>query len=180
VKEIDGYLQVEPISEVQKDEVVDVTLGYIEKASQLYSTCFAVIPICFDLRGKSSGIYQRAGNQKKIRFNPWLFAKDFQQSIEETVPHEVAHYITDCLWTKARIKPHGCEWQSVMKALGVLPKVTGDYDLTGVPVKQYQRFAYHCGCQVHQLTLIRHRRIAVGQARYHCRICQGPLKAVSA
>ena len=180
VKEIDGYFQVEPISQCQQAEVADVTLGYIQRASQLYSTRFAVIPILFDLRGKSSGMYQRTGDQKKIRFNPWLFAKDFQQSIAETVPHEVAHYITDCLWTKVSVKPHGCEWQSVMKVLGVSPKVTGNYDLTGVPVKQYQRVAYHCVCQVHQLTLIRHRRILSGRARYHCRTCRGLLKAVSA
>jgi len=170
---------IEPISQQQQAEVVSLTLSYIQTASQLYSASFAPIPILFDLRGTSSGMYQRTGKQRKIRFNPWLFAKYFQQCIEQTVPHEVAHYIADSVWAKKRIRPHGREWKSVMLALGAQPKVTASYDLTGVPVKKYQRFAYSCGCKIHQLTLIRHRRLEAGKTDYRCRSCQGQLKLVS-
>jgi SprT protein len=170
---------IEPISQQQQAEVVSLVLSYMQTASKLYSTSFAPIPILFDLRGTSSGMYQRTGRQRKIRFNPWLFAKYYQQSKEQTVPHEVAHYIADSIWGNKGIRPHGREWKSVMLALGAQPKVTANYDLTGIPVKKYQRFAYSCGCKIHQLTLIRHRRLVAGKADYRCRSCQKPLKQVS-
>ena len=171
--------QVKPISEQQQAEVVDATLRCIGTAGQLYRKDFASVPVIFDLRGKCAGMYQRHGNSRRIRFNPWLFAKYYQQSLDQTVPHEVAHYITDCLWGIKRVKPHGAEWKSVIKALGADARVTGDYDLAGIPVKQYQRFAYGCGCKVHQLTVIRHRKVLAGRADYSCRQCQGVLKVVS-
>ena len=170
---------IEPISQQQQAEVVSLALSYMQTASQLYSTDFKPIPIFFDLRGSSAGMYQRTGSRRKIRFNPWLFAKYYQHSIEQTVPHEVAHYITDYLWDRKNLRPHGREWKSVMLALGAQPKVTASYDLTGIPVKKYQRFAYSCSCKIHQLTIIRHRRLKSGKADYRCRSCRGELKALS-
>lgn len=168
---------IAPISDKQIAEVQELTLNYIARASQIYSKSFDAIPIKFDLRGKCAGMYRRNGRERLIRFNPWLFAKYYKHSIEQTIPHEVAHYITDCLWTFRKVKPHGKEWKSVMQAFGVEPKVTGDFDLAGIPVKQYQRVAYSCGCKIHQLSLIRHRRVQSGQSEYRCRNCQQLLKA---
>jgi len=170
---------IAPISEQQKAEVQDLALNYIACASRIYKKTFISIPITFDLRGKCAGMYRRNGREKLIRFNPWLFAKYYQQSIEQTIPHEVAHYITDCLWPFRRVKPHGKEWKSVMQALGAEPRVTGNFDLTGIPVKQYQRIDYSCGCKTHQLSLIRHRRLLSGQAEYRCRDCKQLLKAAA-
>ena len=170
---------IAPISDKQKAEVRDLTLNYIANASQIYRKTFSSIPILFDLRGKCAGMYRRHGSQRLIRFNPWLFAKYYKHSIEQTIPHEVAHYITDCLWSIRKVKPHGQEWQSVMQAFGVEPRVTGDFDLTGIPTKQYQRFSYSCGCKIHQLSLIRHRRVQSGQAEYRCKDCRQLLKAAS-
>jgi len=169
---------IAPIAEQQKAEVEGLALGYIALASRLYKKSFVSIPIKFDLRGKCAGMYRRNGRDKLIRFNPWIFSKYYQHSLEQTVPHEVAHYVTDCLWPTQRVKPHGKEWKSVMEALGVEPKVTGNYDLTGIPVKQYPYFAYSCGCKTHQLSVIRHRRLLSGQTEYRCRCCQQPLEAV--
>ena len=89
---------IAPISDKQKAEVRDLTLNYIANASQIYRKTFSSIPILFDLSGKCAGMYRRHGSQRLIRFNPWLFSKYYKHSIEQTIPHEVAHYITDCLW----------------------------------------------------------------------------------
>jgi SprT protein len=170
---------IAPISDKQKAEVRDLTLNYIANASQIYRKTFSSIPILFNLRGKYAGMYRRHGSQRLIRFNPWLFAKYYKHSIEQTIPHEVAHYITDCLWPFCKVKPHGQEWKSVMQKFGVEPRVTGDFDLKGIPVKQYQRIAYNCGCKIHQLSMIRHRRVQSGQAEYRCRDCNQLLQAVA-
>lgn len=170
---------IAPISDEQRSEVRNLALKYIALAGQIYNKSFSAIPIMFDLRGKCAGMYQRKGRERRIRFNPWLFAKYYQHSNEQTIPHEVAHYITDCLWSIRKVKPHGQEWQSVMQAFGVEPRVTGDFDLTGIPTKQYQRFSYSCGCKIHQLSLIRHRRVQSGHAEYRCKDCRQLLKAAS-
>jgi SprT protein len=170
---------IAPITEQQMAEVRGLALNYIALASKIYKKSFVDIPILFDLRGKCAGMYQRKGRERRIRFNPWLFAKYYQHSNEQTIPHEVAHYITDCMWRFRRVKPHGKEWQSVMQTFGVEPKVTGDFDLTGIPVKQYQRIDYRCGCKIHQISLIRHRRVLSGQAEYRCKDCHQLLQAAS-
>ncbi len=162
---------IAPISESQQTQVMQITQDCIERAVQLYQRDFPTIPVVFDLRGKCAGMYQCNRRGRRIRYNPWLFAKYYQHSLEQTVPHEVAHYITDCLWGIKSVKPHGKEWKSVVTALGGKPVATGNYSLQGIPIKQYQRFAYHCACKTHQLTTIRHRRVLAGEASYKCRLC---------
>jgi SprT protein len=106
-----------------------------------------------------------------------LFAKYFDDSLSDTVAHEVAHYVIDCLYGLRRVKPHGVEWKSVMVDLGAEPKATGSYDLTGIPVRQYAKFAYKCGCRTHQLTSLRHKKILQRRAQYCCQYCHGFLVA---
>ena len=170
--------QIQPINNEQRSEVINATALCIAKAGQLYAREFPPLPVIFDLRGKCAGMYRRDNKHRKIRYNPWLFAKYYQRSLEQTVPHEVAHYITDCLWGIKSVKPHGKEWKSVITALGGDPVATGDYSLDGIPVRQYQRFAYQCGCRTHQLTIIRHRRVQAGKATYRCRHCGESLRAL--
>ena len=170
---------VEPITELQRDQVIKRTSQYLELARQCFKKQFAEIAVDFDLKGKCAGMYQRNAQGRRIRYNPYLMAKYFTHSLEQTVPHEVAHYITDCFWPFRRVKPHGKEWQSVMEAFGVEPKVTGSFDLTGIPIKQYQKFAYSCSCKTHQLSAIRHRRQSSGMADYYCRACKQRLEWVA-
>jgi len=170
---------VEPITKLQRDQVIKLTSRYLELAKQCFKKQFAEITVDFDLKGKCAGMYQRNTQGRRIRYNPYLMAKYFTHSLEQTVPHEVAHYITDCLWPFRRVKPHGKEWRLVMEAFGVEPKVTGSFDLTGIPVKQYQKFAYSCSCKTHQLSAIRHRRQSSGMADYYCRACKQRLEWVA-
>ena len=174
-----NLLPIRPINDSQRAEVIKATALCIDRANQLYAREFPLLAVTFDLRGKCAGMYRRDNKGRQIRYNPWLFAKYYQRSLEQTVPHEVAHYITDCLWDIKSVQPHGNEWKSVVTAFGGEPVATGDYSLHGIPVKQYQRFAYQCGCRTHQLTIIRHRRMLTGTASYRCRYCGEPLKALA-
>ena len=168
---------IEPISEFQMRQVEAATERCIEKASQLYGRCFDTITVDFDLKGKCAGMYQVKGRSRRIRYNPWLFAKYFEDSLNDTVIHEVAHYVVDCLYGLRRVKPHGVEWKRVMVDLGAEPKATGSYDLTGIPVRQYAKFAYKCGCRTHKLTSLRHKKILKRRAQYRCQFCHGFLVA---
>jgi len=169
---------IDPITEQQQRQVIAATHRCIDQASALYGREFKTVPVDFDLSGRCAGMYQVRGRARRIRFNPWLFAKYYQDSIGDTVIHEVAHYIVDSLYGLKRVKPHGAEWKKIMVDLGAVPKATGNYDLSGIPTRQYQRFAYSCGCRTHQLTIMRHRKILKGRAKYLCQFCNGALVAV--
>jgi SprT protein len=162
---------IEPISEQQKKHVIIATADRISHAGRLFGRDFEQIDVDFDLKGRCAGMYQVRGRLRRIRFNPWLFAKYFDESVSDTVTHEVAHYIVDCLYGIRRVKPHGVEWQSVMVRLGAVPKATGNYDLSGIPVRQYERVRYSCACRSHELTLLRHNKIIQQGARYRCQYC---------
>jgi len=167
--------RIEPITARQEQQVLAATQACIEQASMLFRKRLKPIPVYFDLRGRSAGMYRLRGGHRSIRYNPYLFSKYFEDNLATTIPHEVAHYVTDILFGIRRIRPHGPEWQHVMHALGVKPRATARYDLDGIPVRRQRRFPYRCGCTRFELTACRHNKIRRGQAEYHCRKCGDPL-----
>jgi len=166
---------IEPIDNSQQQQVIDQSLRYIKLAGDILQERFKPVPIHFDLRGSSAGMFKVSGRDCQIRYNPWLFAKYFDDNLQGTVPHEVAHYIVHCQYGLHRVRPHGAEWRAVMHAFNADPSVTGDYDLTGIPQRRQRRFDYHCGCQSHQLSTRRHNTISRGRGRYQCMKCSGEL-----
>ncbi len=166
---------IKPITCLQKQQVVDKTTGCIQQVNKIYKIKIKPVTIDFDLSGRCSGMYIVRNTQRRIRYNPYIFSKYFDESLASTIPHEVAHYATDIIYGIRNIKPHGIEWKSVMQSLGVEPRVTGDYDLTGIAVKRQQRFDYHCDCMSHKLTTTRHNKVLNGYAHYLCRKCKSPI-----
>lgn len=132
---------------------------------------FKTIPVAFDIKGRSAGMYSVRQGKRRIRYNPFVFAKYFEESLRTTVTHEVAHYIADMLYGFGNVKPHGPEWRDIMTAFGVQPRVTNNFDLTDMPVRRQQRFPYRCACTSHSLTTVRHNRLQQGIAAYFCRLC---------
>jgi len=163
------------ISPPEQERVIEETSRYIELAAEYYERSFKTIPVLFDLSGRAAGMYRVKNGQRVIRYNPYVFAKYFSDNFNETIPHEVAHYVTDILFGLKKIRPHGSEWKSVMQAFGVAANRTASYDLSGLPVRQHQMFIYHCGCQDYELTSRRHNKILRGSGHYLCRECGGKL-----
>lgn len=173
------YLQ--PLNEAQCNAVLAATEACLERAGRIYRRHFPAITVRFDLRGRAAGMYRVRRSQREIRFNPYIFAKYFDEGMTQTVPHEVAHYVIDLLYGLRRVRPHGPEWRAVMQALGAEPRATGNYDLSGIPLRTQRRFPYRCACpHAHQLTTRRHNAIGRRQARYLCRRCGEPLQPVEA
>ncbi len=121
-------------------------------------------------------MYRVRAREKVIRFNPWIFAKYYEDNLATTVPHEVAHYLTDCLYGLGRIRPHGHEWRDVMAVFGADPSVTAKYSLAGVPHRRQCRYTYLCGCRSHELSATRHNRIRRRRMSYQCRYCGETLR----
>jgi SprT protein len=173
-----NHVTITPVSVAQQAQIVDATNLCVSKAQTVFGRSFEPVPVFFDLNGKCAGMYQVRGQQRRIRYNPWIFAKFFQDSLNNTVTHEVCHYIVDRIWGLAKVKPHGAEWRKTMRAMGAEPLVTGNYDLSGIPVRQYTKYSYQCNCSTHQLTALRHRKIVQNGVRYRCQQCHGFLQQV--
>ncbi|MDR2877392.1 MAG: SprT-like domain-containing protein [Chromatiales bacterium] len=166
-----------PIDAEQRARVVAATQEWIERAGKLFQRKFPELPVLFDLRGRMAGMYRVAGERRVIRYNPWLFAKYLDDGMGVTVPHEVAHYITDLVYGFARIRPHGSEWQALMHSFGIDPRaaVRHRLDLSGIPMRTQRRHLYRCDCREHQLSGVRHARVQREAARYVCRKCGAEL-----
>jgi len=168
-------MTVAPITDLQQEQVVSATRRCIQRAGKLFGQEFELPPVTFDLQGRAAGMYRVHKTRRQIRYNPYIFGKYFTDNLANTVPHEVAHYLTDILYGLRNVRPHGREWQVVMRVLDAEPAVTCDYDLTGVPLRRQRRFCYRCACSSHAVSAVRHNRVQRGLGKYVCRQCRTPL-----
>lgn len=164
-----------PIIPSQQQEVIEQTHYFIQLGNKLLGYSFGAIPVFFDLKGRAAGMYKVTGRrhrvQRRIRYNPWIFSKYYENNLTVTVPHEVAHYLVDCIYGLRHVRPHGVEWKTIMNIFGVDSSVTSIFDLTGIPVRHQQQVNYRCGCKTHQLGIRRHSKVLHGKANYLCRHC---------
>ena len=166
---------IEPIDIRQREHIVAATDDCIRRANELLDTKFTSIPVSFDLIGRTAGMYRVQGGQRSIRYNPYLFAKYYGDNFATTIPHEVAHYLTDAIYGYRTVRPHGREWRTIMRMLGADESVRCNFNLDGIPARRYRRIRYICRCQTHELTRVRHNRIQSKGARYFCRRCSTQL-----
>ena len=170
---------IQPITEEQQALVRNRSHELIRLAAGDLGKKVPEIEIKFDLSGRSAGMYCSQRRERWIRYNPYIFAKYFDENFNNTVPHEVAHYLTDVVTGRKRVAPHGQEWQTMMQLLGCEPETTHKFDLDGVPVKRQRRHLYRCGCQDHQLSSTRHNRVQRQKKHnYFCRNCGEALSFV--
>jgi SprT protein len=136
----------------------------------------------FDLRGAAAGQFRGGPEGAELRFNSQLFARYFDDNLEHTVAHEVAHHVVFELHgrdsKKRRVRPHGSEWRAIMTLFGVPAEVRHSYDLAQIAVRRERRVRYHCGCQEHSITLRTHHKMAQGQQRA-CIRCGRKLRRTS-
>jgi SprT protein len=162
---------IEPIDEHQRQQVLDRTEHFIVSAEEVLERRFDRIPVRFDLRGTTAGMFRAHGRQREIRFNPWIFAKYWEVNLEGTVPHEVAHYVVHEVYGFGRVKPHGDEWRALMHYFDADPEVTFKLDLEDIPQRRQRTHPYRCGCRDHDVSTTRHNRMLKGQGTYLCRYC---------
>jgi len=173
-------ITIQPISSSHEQHIRNLTDEYIHRAGMIYTCDLPLIPVIFDLKGRAAGMYRVRNNSRSIRYNPYIFAKYYDDNIANTVPHEVAHYVVDMLFGTRKVKPHGIEWKKVMLSLDATPHVTGNYDLSGIPVRRQRRHTYRCACTIHQISTVRHNKIQLGKAHYFCRNCSAPIMSAQA
>ncbi len=166
---------IQPIGWERKQLVERETERFIAEAGDIFSRRFRRIPVLFDLKGTAAGMFKMEGRRRWIRYNPWIFAKHFEENLADTVPHEVAHYIVYEVFGHRGIKPHGEEWRMLMTAFGAEPRATFHLELEGIPHRRQRTHPYRCTCRDHEVSTTRHNRMLRGTGRYHCRYCDAEL-----
>ena len=129
-------------------------------ANKRYNIDLKFPTVVYQKRGTTAG----TANYRTwtIDINPVLLVENFDDMLADTVPHEMAHLITDTVypeahesgpmqrtrrgWKRGKRSVHGSEWQSVMRVLGVNPSRTHSYDTTNARVREKVSYDYKCNC----------------------------------
>ncbi len=159
------------------------------RANDFYGLSLAVPEVDFSLKGRSAGqaCWRRVKIKKlwrtiwsehmSIRLNLDAYRLDSQDMVNDTIPHEVSHLIAQTLTPEKRLRPHGKEWQQVMRECFGIHQAHRTHHLVLPKARQVKRcFLYRCQCdKEHLLTSIRHNRSRRGTV-YRCRTCGQALR----
>ncbi|WP_231908865.1 SprT family zinc-dependent metalloprotease [Marinomonas sp. TW1] len=122
----------------------------------------------FKQRGRAAGTAHLQKNE--LRFNHFMYQQNPVEFLKTVVPHEVAHIIVYQIYGTS-VRPHGKEWQAVMKKVYQLsPNRTHMFDVP--PLKN--SYLYACACRQHEFTKRRHSRAQKG-VEYICKECHSSL-----
>lgn len=152
-----------------------------ECARAFYGIKLPQATLDFSLRGRCAGqaSVDRSGSTF-LRINRQLLVENRDDFLSHTLPHEVAHLVVHWLALKKRQRPrpHGTEWQAVMRdCFGLEPVRCHRYVTTPARVVP-RNFLYACSCREHRLTSIMHNKIS----RYSqalCKVCGTPLQFIA-
>jgi len=151
------------------DEKVEFTREYVREllsiARAKYST-FNLrddeVEVLFTLGGESAGCggYHRKRKQWFVDFNRRLLQENWQDYLDETIAHEVAHVVADYVaWKLQQRDPgHGLLWKAIMYEFKCEPSRCHNYDVSAVSnAKRHARtFTYVCGCREYNLSAGKH------------------------
>lgn len=150
------------------------------------------IPLKFSQMGRRAGIchieykmsecsYKCDPRSTYIVINPDFLKNYYDDMLNDTCPHEVAHYVSTFLYGQ-RGDGHGWNWKSVMNWMGIsAANRCHEYSLEGVKVRRTNRnYQYSCNCKIiHMLTLKKHERhqwyLKNGSKGLACSQCHTPI-----
>jgi SprT protein len=161
-----------------KYDALQVVENYLNKARELWPDVdFPQLAVTFDLRGTTAGMaYSRSG---RIKINMVLYRENIADFQSDTIPHEVAHvvaYHVHTARTGRRIKPHGREWQGIMRAFGLEPTRCHSYDTSRAKVRTERKVPVSCGCgRWTELGIRRAKRAIRAGGNYGCPHCKQPI-----
>jgi SprT protein len=125
--------------------------------------------VTYGLRGKSAGVSYDHLNW--IEFNLFLFRENFDEFINQVVPHELCHAWQDQLKLKGR--PHGKEWKGLMARMGLVAERTHNFCVE-FSLSRTGLFRYRCNCNCgvgHMVGLEMHREMEAHPLSYRCEKC---------
>ena len=178
------YITVSPELRKACEAKMEETLDICRKK---YGKDIPTPPLKFAHLGRRAGICQYVmpswinnhTTTATIIINPDFFVKYYDDMLNDTVPHEVAHYISVFIHGE-RGSGHGWLWKSVMHAIGLSGDRCHTYSMEGVKTRRPMPFKYTCGCddgtKEHLVSSVIHRKhqlaLSVGRKGYRCQKCR--------
>lgn len=154
--------------------IIESVIFYTNKINNVYSNLpnvyFRMLPLSipkvkFNLRGKVAG----RGGIGGLRFNLELAKRNLNDYVNDTVPHELCHYFCMMLFNSRYTKPHGHEWKTMMKRIGINPTRCHNMDISFMRDKLWKC----CGCGREYLVSNRkHNAMMKNPGCYFCRGCK--------
>jgi SprT protein len=128
------------------------------------------IEVRFNLTGTAAGCFVQSIFEKFFDVNLVLAQQNLVEYLNQTVPHEFAHYIVCSQRHLKKPMKHGKEWKSIMiLVFGLSPKIFHSYNVSHVKTwRGLKTFKYKCNCQDHYVSAILHKRMMSGQHRRCC------------
>lgn len=131
-----------------KQRVLAKVTETVARIEQMYGTKFSkTIKVSFDVNSA-----HLAGDARysdfRIRINPHFLAKYPDETLDVTVPHEVAHLGVHQVYTLDRnqrnVSGHGHEWKSMMIRLGADPSRCHKMEADEGVGRQKTKYGYKC------------------------------------
>lgn len=151
-----------------ENKLIHYSHEWIEIANEKLGTSMVYPDILCNLRGCTAGMAY--SSLWKIRYNLGLARDNYQDFIEETVPHEVAHLVADHYFEK-RCK-HGKEWKQIMQLFGKEPTRCHNYDVEKHRVRRHKKYMYKCKCGDCQIGTKHHNIIMKSRGCVFCKKCK--------
>jgi SprT protein len=123
----------------------------IKIAEKHYNRKFSMPKIDYSLTGSVAA--QALSYINTIKINPTLLVENEEDYISQTIPHEVAHIITDIIYPRGhldktkktkRYPHHGTAWKYVMELFGVPPTLYHNYATTSVVKRHPVKYEHKC------------------------------------
>lgn len=117
-----------------------------------------------DIRGKVAGQCRRRGSEYTLRFNMEALTKYYDEQVNSTLPHEVAHLV--CMIRPELGKNHDAGWQRVAIALGDVNAAERTHSMDLSAGKAKTEYEYNVNGNTVMLGPKRHARTQRGQVTY--------------
>lgn len=148
------------LSNQEKSQVNARVNHFIDRANALYGRKMPYPAVTFDVKGTCGGTAN--GSQWKVSFNAILLKENWEEYMNDTIPHEVAHLVVYELYgveyrrtRTGRVQriSHGPRWKGVMRDFGCEPKRTHDMDVSNARQGKRTKTKYlyrcsHCGAEI--------------------------------
>lgn len=151
---------------------------WVELANALYreslSEPLPILPVHFNLKGSCAGSYVRQLStlEEHLRLNEELMFRFPSQVLDQTLPHEIAHYVCYHVYGD-KVPPHGREWRSIMIEFGCRPDTY--HRMPVVKAAHNRGWVYECRCGPRHLPP-RQQELVYSSKGMRCRKCKQKYK----
>lgn len=122
------------------------------------------VMVSCDIRGKCAGRAMRRGREYFLKFNREAIFKHYDEQVNSTIPHEVAHIV--CMINPSLGKNHDAGWRRVARMLGDVNVGERTHTMQLTAARAKVEYQYNVNGNIVTLGPKRHARLQKGLGQY--------------